>query len=85
MSDAFRCNGCGEYYDEEFRFLYIDLDTDVVSFADITLDDIPTEAFGILEGKRQKRQRGDLCPECGMAVLEDLVERFQGGESSASE
>lgn len=82
MTDAFRCDGCDEYYDDEFRFLELEMETDVANFADFTLDDIPTEAYSILYDS-EGANTGDFCPECGMTLLEDLLARFRGGDDGA--
>lgn len=77
MTDAFRCNGCSEYYDQEFRFVSVEKDTDVVQFADLTLDDIPAEVWSLLEDDGH----GDFCPSCGLDLLAELVDLFKDGGS----
>ena len=86
MTDAFRCDGCDEYHDAEFQFLDIEMDTDIVDLVDFTLDDIPTDAYGILCNESgQGDLSGDFCPECGMAVLTDLVEQFREDNGAVDE
>jgi hypothetical protein len=77
MTDAFRCNRCDEYYDEPFEFVNLYIDADALTHTDFTIDDIPTEAFGLLEGDLGNRTpRGDFCPDCGLELLELLVAEF---------
>ena len=86
MTDAFRCDGCDEYHDAEFQFLGIAMDTGIVDFVDFTLDDIPTDAYGILGNESgQGDLSGDFCPECGMAVLTDLVEQFRDDDGAVDD
>lgn len=74
MSDAFRCNGCDEYYDRDFRLAGVDFDREALRVADFTLDDLPNEVFSLVEDGY-----GDFCPDCGLEALELLVDAFQDG------
>ena len=71
MTDAFRCDGCDEFFGAEEQFLDLDLDTDAVHGAGITLDDI-NPAFDVA----WNGAHGDFCVECGQEVLEALVDLF---------
>lgn len=81
MTDAFRCNGCGEYADQEFQFVDVEMDTSVCQYHDVTIDDMPTDAFGLLPDSVDSKQRGDLCVGCGLRALDALLDVF-GGEDS---
>jgi hypothetical protein len=85
MTDAFRCNGCDEYYDATFRFVRVEMDIDAaVARVDTTLDDIPTEAFGLCEGTLGGGDEhvGDFCIDCGLDALDELIAEFEGGEQT---
>lgn len=73
MTDAFRCDGCGEYHDRALRFVEVTMHTDAARVAEFTLDDIPTESWALAEGKQ-----GDYCPSCGRRLLESMADLFGG-------
>ncbi|PGF14259.1 hypothetical protein CP556_24970 [Natrinema sp. CBA1119] len=73
MTDAFKCDGCGEFCLSEYKFVEMAVDTENVRLYDFILDDIPTDAYGMLTG-----EAGDFCDECGLEALEELVELFGG-------
>lgn len=77
MTDAFRCNGCGEYYDQPFRFVTLDMDVDSIRLFEFTLDDVPTDAWELVGND----DAGDYCPECGLDALRTLVDCFQEADS----
>lgn len=76
MTEAFRCNGCGDYYDAAYRLLRIELERDAIRLADITLDDIPTDCYQVLEGSLNDEDTGDFCPTCGLKLINILVDAF---------
>lgn len=77
MTDAFKCNGCGEFFDYRYRFVEIEMNTDSMSFSDFTIDDIGAGAFGVLPQKQEAgRYSGDFCVECGRNIISDLMEKY---------
>lgn len=83
MTDAFRCDGCGEYWDDEFRFVSWEFDTDTLGYVDFTLDDLPTEMYDLVHAHTDGTGgEGDFCPECGRDVIEGLVELFDENDDS---
>lgn len=81
MTDAFRCDGCGEYYDEPFKFVSVSFKAEAVRYGDFDMDDIGAEAYTLANEERSGDDcGGEYCPTCGRDVLEDLIDRFDGGE-----
>lgn len=78
MTDAFLCNGCGEFYHQAYRFVGIEMNLDaVVRDPDLTLDDVPAEAWELCDDDLgEDDHTGDLCVGCGRAALSELVSLF---------
>lgn len=74
MTDAFRCEGCGDYYDQQFNLVNLEVNPDALRAADLTLDDLPVETYDLTAYEQgDGPDRGDYCVECGMDMLELLV------------
>lgn len=73
MTDAFKCDGCGEFAVSQFQFVDVTMDTENIALYDFTLDDIPTEAYGMVGD-----EQAEFCDQCGLEALEELVELFGG-------
>lgn len=74
MTEAIRCDGCGEFYDREFRMVGIEFNSDAVRLSKFTLDDLPTAVYDLVGSDGE----GDLCVSCGRDALEELVALFGG-------
>jgi hypothetical protein len=76
MTDAFQCDGCGEFYHDAFRFVDIQLNTDAIRPSDFTFDDMLTEVFEIAPDDLDGGHEGNLCVACGIEALEELADHF---------
>lgn len=74
MTDAFRCDGCGDYYDQGLRTVTVGFDLQPFVNGGYTLDDLPYGAYDILTDDRD----ADLCPDCGMEAIDLLTDAFRG-------
>jgi hypothetical protein len=86
VTEAFRCNGCGEYYDAPFRLVSIEAHIDAIDVTDLTLDELKSELYGVLEDDYVADGHdpsGDFCFKCGVDLLGDLVDRFEEGNDGA--
>lgn len=78
MTDAFQCDGCGEYHHQLHRLVAVELDIKDIAAMDITLDELPTEAYELADADISQMGGGDYCTECGMQLLQTLVGLFGG-------